>query len=145
MVFKRTTPITALDLDPSDIPDATASLKGGVKSSDAGLHPVGTQTRNLTTFFQSVGGTSKTELLTTNSPTFTSVATNLVSVWRRLADRGMKVMQTTITPFTTSTDSFTTTGNQTIATDRSSSVRLTINDWIRAGAHLNASTLAPWR
>jgi hypothetical protein len=30
MVFKPTTPITALDLDPSDIPDPTASLKGGV-------------------------------------------------------------------------------------------------------------------
>jgi hypothetical protein len=31
MVFKRTTPVTALDLDSSDIPDASASSKGGVQ------------------------------------------------------------------------------------------------------------------
>ena len=30
MLFKRTTPITALDLDSSDIPDASPSSKGGV-------------------------------------------------------------------------------------------------------------------
>jgi hypothetical protein len=30
MTFKRTTPITALDLDPSDLPDPSSSLKGGV-------------------------------------------------------------------------------------------------------------------
>jgi hypothetical protein len=30
MTFKRTTPLTALDLDPSDIPDAGPSSKGGV-------------------------------------------------------------------------------------------------------------------
>jgi polygalacturonase len=30
MTFKRTTPITALDLDSSDLPDASASSKGGV-------------------------------------------------------------------------------------------------------------------
>jgi hypothetical protein len=39
MVFKRSTPITALDLDSSDLPDASASLKGGVTlaGSRAGL------------------------------------------------------------------------------------------------------------
>jgi hypothetical protein len=34
MTFRRTTPITALDLDPTDLPDASASSKGGVKQTD---------------------------------------------------------------------------------------------------------------
>ena len=31
MTFKRTTPITALDLDPTDLPEATASSRGAAK------------------------------------------------------------------------------------------------------------------
>jgi hypothetical protein len=78
------------------------------------------------------------------SVSFASVATNLVTTWKLLADRGMKVYQTTITPFTTSTGGFTTTANQTIASGiRSNTVRVSINDWIRAGAPVNATTLAP--
>jgi hypothetical protein len=33
MTFKRTTPITALDLDPTDLPEATASSRGAAKSA----------------------------------------------------------------------------------------------------------------
>jgi hypothetical protein len=63
------------------------------------------------------------------TPTFSSVGTDPVTAWRLMADRGMKVYQTTITPFTTSTDSFSTTTNQTIASGvRSSTVRILIND-----------------
>jgi hypothetical protein len=36
MTFKRSTPITALDLDPSDLPDPSSSSKGGVK---LGVYP----------------------------------------------------------------------------------------------------------
>jgi hypothetical protein len=61
MVFKRTTPVTALDLDSSDIPDASASSKGGVRLTDTLLRPVATQAWNQTFFSQSAGGTSKTE------------------------------------------------------------------------------------
>jgi hypothetical protein len=34
MTFKRTTPFTAVDLDPTDLPDPSASPKGGVKWTD---------------------------------------------------------------------------------------------------------------
>jgi hypothetical protein len=34
MTFRRRTPITALDLDPTDLPDPSASSKGGVKWTD---------------------------------------------------------------------------------------------------------------
>jgi hypothetical protein len=39
MIFRRTTPITALDLDSSDLPDAGASLKGAVTLKDAVTNP----------------------------------------------------------------------------------------------------------
>jgi hypothetical protein len=39
MVFKRTTPITALDLDSSDLPDATSSSKGGVTLKETVASP----------------------------------------------------------------------------------------------------------
>jgi hypothetical protein len=39
MTFRRTTPITALDLDSSDIPDAGALTKGGVTLTEAASNP----------------------------------------------------------------------------------------------------------
>lgn len=83
------------------------------------------------------------DLQTGLSPSFSTLAASLVGVWQLLAMRGMVVWQTTITPFTTSTDSWATAENQTIATTRSSAVRVAINDWLRAGAPLDQTTKAP--
>jgi lysophospholipase L1-like esterase len=72
-----------------------------------------------------------------------SVATveqNMSTLWQNLSKFGARVWQTTITPKTSSTDTWATTGNQTAFANNSN--RTTVNDWIRAGAPLNAS-LAP--
>jgi lysophospholipase L1-like esterase len=66
---------------------------------------------------------------------------NLVAFWRASADRGMKALAATFTPRTTSTDAWATTTNQTPAAG--GAARTAINDWIRDGAPLDATTLAP--
>ncbi|MBE7196007.1 MAG: hypothetical protein INR66_26450, partial [Gordonia polyisoprenivorans] len=62
-------------------------------------------------------------------------------VWRRLARRGVAIYACTITPQTTSTDSWATPGNQTVGSNES--LRAGYNDWLRAGAPLNPSTFVP--
>lgn len=57
------------------------------------------------------------------------VKANLMDIWNALAIRGIKVYQTTITPVSTSTDTWATTQNQT--THANNSVRTALNDWIR--------------
>jgi hypothetical protein len=47
------------------------------------------------------------------SDTIATISANLLSLWNDLSRRGLKVWQGTITPVTTSTDSWATTGNQT--------------------------------
>jgi hypothetical protein len=64
-----------------------------------------------------------------------------INFWTALADRGTRVIQTTITPQTSSTDSWTTTGNQTAASWNA--VRIAFNDWLRDGAPIDATTAAP--
>ncbi|MCF3941304.1 hypothetical protein [Gordonia tangerina] len=66
--------------------------------------------------------------------------TNALKLWTALAQRGISVFQTTITPKSSSTDSWATTANQTAAAQ--TGVRNSVNDWLRAGAPLNPSTLA---
>lgn len=71
--------------------------------------------------------------------TLQQVQAALISEWQMLSfQRGMKVIQTTITPKTTSTDSWLTTANQTLET--TSAVRTQLNDWIRDGAPLTSLT-----
>lgn len=55
----------------------------------------------------------------------------LINIWGKLELRGMKVFQTTITPRTTSTDSWATTENQKIFNAAQNSIRIALNDWIR--------------
>lgn len=62
----------------------------------------------------------------------------LVAVWRASALRGQKVIGCTIPPSTTSSDGFTTLGNQTVAA--SNSVRTGFNDWLRASAPVDPTT-----
>lgn len=51
--------------------------------------------------------------------------------WYALSRRGLAVYQTTLTPQTTSTDSWATVGNQTIASSSREAVRTAFNDWVR--------------
>jgi hypothetical protein len=69
--------------------------------------------------------------------TIATVEANMVSTWQNLGIFGSRVWQTTITPKTSSTDSWATTVNQTpFANDAN---RQAVNNWIRAGAPVNAS------
>lgn len=70
--------------------------------------------------------------------TFATVAARLQAVWALLAGYGLRLHVATITPRTTSTDAFVTTVNQTAHTQNS--VRVTVNNWIRAGAPQDATT-----
>jgi hypothetical protein len=64
-----------------------------------------------------------------------TIQANLVSVWAQAAQRGCKVWHTTITPQTTSTDSWASTANQTAASGfGASSVWANLNSWLRGGA-----------
>lgn len=70
----------------------------------------------------------------TNSLTLAQMQALKLSEWSLMTRRSMKVIQTTITPTTTSTDSWATTANQSIASPAKELVRTGLNDWIRAGA-----------
>jgi lysophospholipase L1-like esterase len=73
----------------------------------------------------------------------TSLATiqsMLLTHWTNALSRGMRVWQTTITPVTTSTDSWATTANQTVVA--SNPVRILLNNWIRAGAPIDPTSKA---
>lgn len=64
-----------------------------------------------------------------NGNSFATVQTRLLTLWQRLADQGIRVLQATLTPVTTSTDAWATLENQTPAA--TTAVRRQVNDWIR--------------
>jgi hypothetical protein len=64
-----------------------------------------------------------------NGQTVSQLQTNLLLIWNYYASRGKRVYQTTITPKTTSTDSWSTVVNQTV--DSGNAVRVAVNNWIR--------------
>jgi hypothetical protein len=57
-----------------------------------------------------------------------------ISLWTYLNGQGLTVRQTTCTPYTTSTDSFATTANQTAVMVNGETNRLNWNAWLRDGA-----------
>lgn len=65
----------------------------------------------------------------TGGQTFSAVQTRLTNLWAQLRSMGCKVYQTTITPVTTSTDTWATTANQTVTA--TNGIRTQVNDWIR--------------
>lgn len=70
-----------------------------------------------------------------------TIQANYIALWDILRSIGIYGYQTTITPNTTSTDSWATTANQTpFATNNCNTKRIAINDWIRDGAPINVST-----
>lgn len=74
--------------------------------------------------------------------TLAQVQADLIAAWRIGSTRGLRVLQTTITPKTTSTDGWRTTASQTTASTAQETVRVALNTWIRDGAPLaSAATL----
>lgn len=69
--------------------------------------------------------------ITGNSATLHADA---LAVWTYIAGRGVKLAQTTVTPYTDSTDAWATTASQTVKAGVGESIRLTYNAWLRDGA-----------
>lgn len=69
----------------------------------------------------------------TANRTLAQIKADLVTIWTQLSQRGVqKIFQTTITPHTTSSDSFVTTANQTVGNATQEGIRTGLNDWIRS-------------
>lgn len=60
---------------------------------------------------------------------------DVISIWNLLANRSLRVFRTTLVPDTTSTDGWTTTGNQTVKAWETD--RVNFNDWLRDGAPMS--------
>lgn len=76
--------------------------------------------------------------------TFAQSCQILTNAWTKLRLYVPKVIQTTITPRTTSSDGWITTVNQTIVgAGTTNTVRTQVNDWLRDNAPLDATTLVP--
>ena len=71
--------------------------------------------------------------------TLAQVQADMISLWQILANMGLKVGQSTVCPYTTSTDAWTTIANQTVRPQES--VRVAFNTWLRAGAPVSGSPL----
>lgn len=79
-----------------------------------------------------------------NSFTASQVKSSLVQGWRERATTGRLIVAGTVTPRTSSSDSWATLENQTSNLPASRETdRVEVNNWIRDGAPLNTSTLAP--
>lgn len=70
-----------------------------------------------------------------------TIQANAITCWRMQSEKyNLRVVQTTIIPRTTSTDSFATAANQTPFA--AETTRVPLNEWYRDGAPLNSSTYA---
>lgn len=77
-----------------------------------------------------------------NARTATQVQADVISRWRFYADKGSRVIATTITPRTTTTDAYATVANQTVSDVTKNGYRVTYNNWLRDGAPMTSSYLA---
>lgn len=73
-----------------------------------------------------------------NSQSSATISANLLAIATHCANKGAAFYQTTITPDTTSTDSWATAANQT--PQAWTSVRVDLNTWLRGGAPIDQST-----
>lgn len=69
--------------------------------------------------------------------TLSQMQANLITLWNQQNGYGQRVIQTTITPNTTSTDGWATTGNQTVANAGVETNRVNLNTWLRGGAPMS--------
>jgi lysophospholipase L1-like esterase len=72
-----------------------------------------------------------------NGRTLAQIQADLLSIWTTGVRRGLRMWQTTITPYTTTTDGWGTTAGQTALAGGNESVRVQLNTWIRAGAPMS--------
>lgn len=63
---------------------------------------------------------------------------DLATIWNYGVKRGMKVIQTTITPQVTTVDAYTTLSGQTVAHAPTEAKRVELNTWLRDGAPMTA-------
>jgi len=77
-------------------------------------------------------------IATSDSPNLDVVQARALALWTQLAEAGLRVHQTTLTPVTTSTDAWATTTNQTIYWPNQNAKRVNFNDWLRTGAPIIA-------
>lgn len=82
-----------------------------------------------------------------NGQTLAQTQASLLVIWNGLNNAGTASYQTTITPRTTSTDSFETVVNQTAATPSAAfgptGYRTQLNDWLRDGAPISGGVAVP--
>ena len=90
-----------------------------------------------TSWFSSFG-TTESRLPTTLTNAATTVATmaaSVISCWNVMVNRlGVSGVQSTLTPYSTSSDSYATTANQTIGNATGNTARVGFNNWLRNGA-----------
>lgn len=78
-----------------------------------------------------------------SSRTLAQIQADVIAIWLSAASRGQRVIQTTCTPLTSSTDAYLTTGNQSFNSAQNT-VRINFNNWLRDGAPLtSAASLTP--
>lgn len=71
----------------------------------------------------------------------TTIEANFITLLQQERLRGAKPYYGTITPLADSTDGWTTLGNQTVRSNES--IRIAFNTWLRDGAPIDSTTLAP--
>ncbi|WNM66329.1 minor tail protein [Gordonia phage Culver] len=80
--------------------------------------------------------------LNSSTVTLESAKQNHIAAWVDLARYGKPVYQCTLTPFTTSTDNWTSTAGQASALPAGKeAIRVAVNDWIRDGSPIVAATM----
>ncbi|RYX78621.1 hypothetical protein EON76_02755 [bacterium] len=80
--------------------------------------------------------------LNSTTVTLDSAKQNHVTAWLDMARYGKPVYQCTLTPFTTSTDNWTSVAGQTSALPTGKeAIRVAINDWIRDGSPITIATM----
>ncbi|HEX7632769.1 MAG TPA: hypothetical protein VF401_00420 [Candidatus Saccharimonadales bacterium] len=76
------------------------------------------------------------------SRTLAQVQADLLATWTLCTSRGLKVIQTTITPRTSSSDGWTTVSGQTTTSSSAETIRKNLNAWLRAGSPIDSTTKA---
>lgn len=110
-----------------------AMTRGGFKLSQ--VAPGLALTRAMSLFRNGRISTAIVELgVNDSADTLATIQANMIHIWTLFTSRGVRVVQTTITPLTTtSSDGWATVANQTVnAAD--STKRTPLDDWLRAGA-----------
>ena len=77
-----------------------------------------------------------------NLRTAAQLQVTLIARWRFYRDKGSRVLATTITPRTSSTDAWATVANQTITNSTVNAHRVEYNNWLRDGAPMTSAFAA---